>query len=74
MSSFRDDRKGRTKDFCDLTCTYASFPASGAVDGSDSCRTFIALSCKKERMLIHKNLPCRFNHPVQDKEGKRLQK
>lgn len=45
-------------DFCDLNCKYASFPDSSAVDGSRSCRTFIALYCAKRRSLVHKNLPC----------------
>ena len=45
-------------DFCDLECKYASFPNEDAVDGSGSCRTFIALYCKKKRSYVHKNLPC----------------
>ena len=45
-------------DFCDLDCKYASFPKTGSVDGSGSCRTFIALYCKKRKSLVHKNLPC----------------
>ena len=55
------DRKGwcgGAMDFCDLRCKYASFPDSSAVDGSRSCRTFIALYCGKRRSLVHKNLPC----------------
>jgi hypothetical protein len=45
-------------DFCDLDCKFASFPKSEAVDGSRSCRTFIALYCRKKKSLVHKNLPC----------------
>jgi hypothetical protein len=60
-------------DFCDLSCKYASFPTSEAVDGSRSCRTFIALYCKKRRSLVHKNLPCRDKKSVQEKKGKRFQ-
>jgi hypothetical protein len=45
-------------EFCDLDCKYASFPKSEAVDGSGSCRTFIALYCRKKKSLVHKNLPC----------------
>ncbi len=45
-------------EFCDLDCKYASFPKTGSVDGSGSCRTFIALYCKKRKSLVHKNLPC----------------
>jgi hypothetical protein len=44
--------------FCDLNCKYASFPDSSAVDGSRSCRTFIALYCARRKTLVHKNLPC----------------
>lgn len=45
-------------DFCDLSCKYASFPTLEAVNGSGSCRTFIALYCRKKRSLVHKNLLC----------------
>lgn len=57
-------------DFCDLSCKYASFPTSAAVDGSFSCQTFIALYCKKRRSLVHKNLPCGDKKSVQKKRGK----
>ncbi len=46
-------------EFCDLECKYADFPKSDAVDGSRSCRTFIALYCKRRKRLVHKNLPCK---------------
>ncbi|MEW6118337.1 MAG: hypothetical protein AB1553_15795 [Nitrospirota bacterium] len=46
-------------EFCDLDCRYASFPQSDAVDGSRSCRTFVALQCSLKKQLVHKNLPCR---------------
>lgn len=45
-------------EFCDLECRYAAFPESDAVDGSRSCRTFIAIYCKLKKKLVHKNLPC----------------
>ncbi|MBZ0155816.1 MAG: hypothetical protein K8I29_06315 [Alphaproteobacteria bacterium] len=45
--------------FCDLECIYASFPRSDAVDGSRSCRTFIALHCRLKKTLVHKNMPCK---------------
>jgi hypothetical protein len=48
-----------TRKFCDLDCRYASFPTSDSVDGSRSCRTFIAITCRKKATLVHKNLPCR---------------
>lgn len=45
-------------DFCDLDCIHAAFPKSDAVDGSRSCRTFVALHCGLRKSLVHKNLPC----------------
>ena len=54
-------------DFCDLNCKCASFPASETVDGSRSCRTFIALYCKKKKGLVHKNLPCGDKQPVDER-------
>jgi len=45
--------------FCDLECKYAEFPKDDAVDGSRSCRTFIALYCRKKKFLVHKNAPCK---------------
>ncbi len=45
-------------EFCDLDCKYADFPGSDVVDGSRSCRTFIALYCTQKKKLVHKNLPC----------------
>jgi len=56
---------GFNREFCDLDCRHAEFPESDAVDGSKSCRTFIALHCRKKRTLVHKNLPCR------DKEARK---
>jgi len=53
--------------FCDIRCKYASFPASDAVDRSRSCRTFIALYCKKKKGLVLKNLPCGGKQPVDDR-------
>jgi hypothetical protein len=44
--------------FCDLACRHASFPKADAVDGSGSCRTFVALYCSRKKMLVHKNMPC----------------
>ena len=45
--------------FCDLLCKYAEMPKDEAVDGSGSCRTFVALYCTKKKSLVHKNLPCK---------------
>ncbi|NJD55123.1 MAG: hypothetical protein FIA94_01815 [Nitrospirae bacterium] len=59
----REDAPKRTgaaiREFCDIDCRFAEFPSSDAVDGSKSCRTFIALYCRKKKGLVHKNLPCR---------------
>jgi len=44
--------------WCDLSCEYASFPRTEAVDGSGSCRTFAALHCAKLNRLVHKHGPC----------------
>ena len=49
--------KGITE-FCDLMCKYASMPKESAVDGSGSCRTFVALYCDLKKSLVHKNMPC----------------
>lgn len=51
-------RKG-VLDFCDLLCRYAQMPKDEALDGSLSCRTFIALYCTKKKSLVHKNMPCK---------------
>jgi hypothetical protein len=45
--------------FCDLLCKYAETPKVEGIDGSGSCRTFIALYCIKRKSLVHKNMPCK---------------
>ncbi len=45
--------------FCDLLCKYAQIPKDEALDGSQSCRTFIALYCTKKKSIVHKNMPCK---------------
>ena len=45
-------------DFCDLTCAHAAVPKETGIDGSGSCRTFVALYCKRKKGLVHKNQPC----------------
>lgn len=52
-------------DFCDLTCEYAEIPKETGIDGSGSCRTFIALYCKRKKTLVHKNHPCSKKIPKQ---------
>jgi len=44
--------------FCDLKCEYAEFPRSKAIDGSGSCRTFMALWCVQLEKHVAKNAPC----------------
>lgn len=45
--------------FCDLSCKYAKMPKQTGVDGSGSCRTFVALQCDLKKTLVHKNMPCK---------------
>jgi hypothetical protein len=47
-----------TVKWCDLRCEYADFPKEDALDGSKSCRTFIALWCNKLQKVVTKNSPC----------------
>ncbi|MBN1944364.1 MAG: hypothetical protein JW797_01755 [Bradymonadales bacterium] len=52
-------REGFTfPDWCDLSCPYAGFPPGGALDGSGSCRTFLALYCRCLDRPVAKNGPC----------------
>lgn len=44
--------------FCDLKCEHADFARDAALDGSGSCRTFLALWCKKLEKHVTKNAPC----------------
>lgn len=44
--------------FCDLMCRYAETPRDEALDGSGSCRTFVALYCTKKKAVVAKNMPC----------------
>ncbi len=46
--------------WCDLSCEHASFPQTEAIDGSGSCRTFVALYCARLDRLVHKNGPCQW--------------
>jgi hypothetical protein len=45
-------------EFCDLLCIYARIPTETALDGSGSCRTFVALYCELKKSLVHKNMAC----------------
>ena len=44
--------------FCDLRCEHASFPNEENIDGSKSCRTFVALWCNELEQYVTKNAPC----------------
>ena len=44
--------------FCDLMCTYARLPGETALDGSGSCRTFLALYCNLKKSIVPKNMAC----------------
>lgn len=44
--------------FCDLRCEFARFPKDDDVDGSRSCRTYMALWCTQLNEYVTKNAPC----------------
>ena len=44
--------------WCDLGCPHARFPEDEALDGSLSCRTFVALYCRHLEEIVTKNAPC----------------
>jgi len=52
--------------WCDLNCPHASFPEDDALDGSGSCRTFLALSCAYLGEIVTKNAPCEARRREQD--------
>ena len=44
--------------FCDLRCDMAEFSKEDAIDGSKSCRTFMAIWCMQLEKHVTKNAPC----------------
>jgi len=58
MFAVKSVEKNSLLSFCDLMCRYAEMPKEGALDGSGSCKTFIALYCSRKKSLVHKNMPC----------------
>jgi hypothetical protein len=42
-------------------------PKEYGVDGSGSCRTFMALYCTLKRSLVDKNRPCKEKEPREDR-------
>jgi hypothetical protein len=41
-------------------------PKDSGIDGAGSCRTFVALYCRKKKSLVHKNLPCTKKRPKEE--------
>ncbi|MCX7965725.1 MAG: hypothetical protein N2596_03770 [Syntrophorhabdaceae bacterium] len=39
-------------------CEYAEIPKEEGLDGSQSCRTFIAIYCHLRKRYVQKNIPC----------------
>ena len=54
--------KGSKIKFCDMRCEDAEFPKEEAIDGSGSCRTFMALWCKQLKKYVTKNAPCEVHY------------
>jgi len=54
----KNNKKIGQGDFCDLMCVYARLPKEQAVDGSGSCRTFIAVYCRRKKSFVPKNVAC----------------
>jgi hypothetical protein len=44
--------------FCDMRCEYAKFPQDADIDGSKSCKTYLAIWCDKLKEYVTKNAPC----------------
>lgn len=45
-------------EWCDMECPDAAFPKDEALDGSGSCRTFLAVYCEKHNEINMRNSPC----------------
>jgi hypothetical protein len=43
--------------YCDTKCKYGDWPKD-LMDGSKSCRSFIAIWCNKKKEIVYKNAPC----------------
>lgn len=44
--------------WCDMMCPDADWPKEEGLDGSGSCRTFLAVFCNKYNRIHTKNAPC----------------
>jgi hypothetical protein len=60
--------------WCDFNCPHASWPDEEGLDGSGSCRTFIAVYCKKYDELVPKNAPCLDAAKSKKQKGSRKKK
>jgi hypothetical protein len=58
MFPVKSAKKDSLLGFCDLMCRYSEMPKEGALDGSGSCKTFIAIYCSRKKSFVHKNMPC----------------
>jgi hypothetical protein len=61
MSSIKFENAGVSSSkikFCDMRCPSARFPEEGDVDGSRSCRTYLAIWCTELNEYVTKNAPC----------------
>jgi hypothetical protein len=54
----KDNSKIGQRDFCDLMCVHARLPKEQGIDGSGSCRTFIAVYCRLKKSFVPKNAAC----------------
>lgn len=55
--------------WCDMECPEAAWPDDEGLDGSGSCRTFLAVYCRKHQQLNKKNALC-WDVPPGDTWGK----
>ncbi|NPU97325.1 MAG: hypothetical protein HPY51_08915 [Candidatus Omnitrophica bacterium] len=49
--------------WCDMECPDAAWPEEEGLDGSGSCRTFLAVYCQKHKQWNKKNALCLDNNP-----------
>ena len=45
--------------FRDMRCEHAEFPKEDSIDGSGTCRTFMAIYCNYLKKYVIKNAPLR---------------
>ncbi|GAB4369987.1 MAG: hypothetical protein Kow0042_11980 [Calditrichia bacterium] len=61
MNDKKEENAGVTSSrikFCDMRCEHARFPQDNSVDGSRSCRTYLAIWCNQLEEYVTKNAPC----------------